>query len=141
MKAKLLRDMRSSKRDAQSGRREPQPAGTIVDHPDAYRLVQMGVAEPFDDECRSKCNRTPERMQDAQAMAERTRLGVHPEDFEPYERGWMVGYKRTNKAPKKDLLGYTSNVWKPGPNWKEYEALLSAREDEEVAAEESESAE
>jgi hypothetical protein len=25
--------------------------GTVIDHPDAWRLVEMGIAEPFDQEC------------------------------------------------------------------------------------------
>jgi len=29
-------------------------AGAIIDHPDAYRLCQMGYAKPEDDECRDR---------------------------------------------------------------------------------------
>jgi hypothetical protein len=30
------------------------PAGTEIEHPDAYRLAQLGVAEPIDDEAKEK---------------------------------------------------------------------------------------
>jgi hypothetical protein len=30
------------------------PAGTIIDHPQAYLLVAMGRAEPCDEECKSR---------------------------------------------------------------------------------------
>ena len=30
------------------------PAGSEIDHPDAFLLVQMGVAEPADAECEAR---------------------------------------------------------------------------------------
>jgi hypothetical protein len=32
-------------------------AGTVVDHPHAHRLVLMGMAEPYDQECKARCER------------------------------------------------------------------------------------
>jgi hypothetical protein len=52
----------------------------------------MGVAEPVDDECRTRANRTPEQMAAAAHAYERTRLGIHPEDFEKFDAGEIVGY-------------------------------------------------
>lgn len=53
MKAKLLSTRRPTSRT------DPAlivdgllPAGTEIDHPDAYNLVRMGIAFPADDECR-----------------------------------------------------------------------------------------
>ena len=68
------------------------PKGTVLDVPDAYRLVQMGVAEPADEECQRRANRTPNQMVVAQYAYERTSLGIHPEDYGAYESGEMVGY-------------------------------------------------
>ena len=33
------------------------PVGTVTEHPDCYMLVQMGVCEPVDDECRQRADR------------------------------------------------------------------------------------
>lgn len=40
----------------------PAPAGTVIDHPDAFRLVQMGVAIPADEACRAAAGMTEEEM-------------------------------------------------------------------------------
>jgi len=129
MKCTLIRDM-----DGETGK--PLPAGTVIDHRDAFRLVQMGVAIPLDEDCRRKClalGLTQEEIADARKAYERTNLGIHPDDFEAYEAGWMAGYLRTNKNPKVDALGNTSNVWNPGQKWDEYQALLAQRQDELLA--------
>lgn len=60
MKAKLIRDL-----DDLPGKPK-RMTGTVVDHPDAFRLVQMGVATPEDDECRIRADRTEEQMVAAQ---------------------------------------------------------------------------
>lgn len=123
MKAVLVREMRRTDKTL-------SPAGTVIDHPDAYKLVRLGVAEPADDECRERCGMTPERMKAAQAAAARAEAGIHPEDHEAYAKGWMVGYQKNDKAPQRDALGNTSNIWEPGPQWAEYASLLEARENE-----------
>lgn len=46
-------------------------AGAVIDHPKAYQLVQMGVAEPVDQECKNRAN-IPERK--------------FPDIFEAYDR-------------------------------------------------------
>lgn len=38
------------------------PAGTEIEHPDAWRLVRLGVAEPADDECATVANVPPEDL-------------------------------------------------------------------------------
>jgi hypothetical protein len=126
VKAKLIRDMPRPKGQV-------APAGEVIDHPNAWRLVRMGVAEPADDECRAKADMSPEKMERAKVRYERTDLGIHPEDFAAFDSGWMVGYDHGEggeKTPQRDALGNTSNVWKPGPKWGEYAALLDARENE-----------
>lgn len=44
-------------KSGQSGPGGPVEVGTLIEHPKAYRLVQLGVAEPADDECREQANR------------------------------------------------------------------------------------
>lgn len=46
MKVRLTKD--------QSGTTGPLAAGTEIEHADAYRLIQLGVAEPIDDEAKAK---------------------------------------------------------------------------------------
>lgn len=45
MKVKLTSD--------QTGTGGPLPAGTEIEHPDAFRLLQLGIAEPVDEEARN----------------------------------------------------------------------------------------
>jgi hypothetical protein len=53
-----------------------KPAGTVVDHPEAWRLVRMGVAEPVDDECREAANVSEERLKVLAAKYERLNKGM-----------------------------------------------------------------
>jgi hypothetical protein len=66
--------------------------GTIIDHPEAWLLVQLGYAEPADDECAAKANMTPERMRIAQEECEMRERGIHPDDRDAYRSGEMTGY-------------------------------------------------
>jgi len=38
------------------------PAGYTIEHPDAFRLVQQGVAKPADEECRLRAGLSPEDL-------------------------------------------------------------------------------
>lgn len=90
MKATLIREMTCTPtRDFPTGRK---PAGTEIDHPQAFRLVQMGVALPADPECEQASGRTEEELAEARYAYERTSKGIHPEDFAAYEAGQMDGY-------------------------------------------------
>jgi len=58
MKSKLSRTMKATSRTdpeqvqvSACGRYRIVKEGTVIDHPDAYRLCMMGVAKPADDEC------------------------------------------------------------------------------------------
>jgi hypothetical protein len=79
------------------------PPGTLIDHKDAFRLVQMGVAEAADEECDKRANVTPEEFEIAKASYERIERGIHPEDYDAYEQGLMTGYDADGN-------------WVPGPN-------------------------
>ncbi len=78
-------------------------AGAIMDHPNAFRYVQMGVCEAVDDECIKRANMTPKKMAAAVFAYERTNRGIHPDDFRKYNDGELVGYN----ADGSDI---------PGPN-------------------------
>lgn len=61
----------------------PKPAGTVIDHPNCWRLVQMGVAVPEDDACREKCGMTPEQIAAATVAYDRQEAriaGLLPEE-------------------------------------------------------------
>ena len=111
MKAKLLKELDVSPRakNAQiktvDGRRV-WPVDSIIDDPKAYRLVQMGVAEPADDECRKRAAMSPDEMKKAQSHQEMVAKGIQPEDYERYQDGEILGYDEEGN----DI---------PGPNWNE----------------------
>ena len=46
------------------------PAGTVVDDPNAFRLVRLGVAVPDDLECRAMTDYTPRQVEAAQLAGE-----------------------------------------------------------------------
>ena len=74
------------------------PVGTIIERPDAWKLVQMGLAVPADEECSKAAAMTDRQMQEAQYAQKRASLGIHPDDFEAYDAGDMIGYDRNGNA-------------------------------------------
>ena len=95
------------------------PAGTIVDHPDAYVLCDLELAEPIDDECREAAR--PKTAEEHQLDAERydaVEAGIHPEDLDLFKAGKITGYRPeydpTTEPP--------SLMFMPGPNWTEADA-------------------
>ena len=84
-----------------------RPVGTVIDHPDAYKLVRRGCADPADEECRIAADMTPEQLRKAQEHYPIVHAGVIPEDYDAWRRGYMRGYN-------------PDGSWKPGPNWDEY---------------------
>ena len=84
------------------------PVGTIEDHPKAYMLVRMGIAEPADDECRLHAAMSSADMAKAQRIQEVVGKGIAPEDYQRYFDGEILGY---------DIDG--NDI--PGPNWKDEE--------------------
>ncbi len=93
----------------QAGVHNPEPygqwllVGHIIDLPKAFRLVQMGVAVPADEECRIRANRTTGQMAEAQRRYPAIAKGISPEDREDFFTGKMDGYN-PDGSPK------------PGPN-------------------------
>lgn len=68
------------------------PAGTIIDHPDAYRLVRLGAAAPADEECMEKAAMSDSQQKKAQYHYLRMERGILPEHAEAYAQGVFVGY-------------------------------------------------
>lgn len=102
--------MRLTVIDDRSGRqRRYWKAGSIVDHPRAYRLVQMGVAEPYDEECMRASRRTDAQLHNAQIHYEAAERGISTEDMPRFLAGEMSGYNPDG-----------SDI--PGPNAKTYES-------------------
>ncbi|HUT92916.1 MAG TPA: hypothetical protein VMY37_25715 [Thermoguttaceae bacterium] len=85
-----------------------KPAGTVIEHRDAYKLVLMGVAESVDDECRVRAPSTPEQAARRLDAYKKLDAGVTPEDREAWDRGYMRGYNHDGS-------------WIPGPNADELE--------------------
>lgn len=68
------------------------PVGSIIDHPDAYRLVKMGVAKPADSECTLSAGMSTDQMATAQRQQEMVAKGIHPDDYQRYLDGEILGY-------------------------------------------------
>lgn len=64
----------------------------IIDHPQAFRLVQQGCALPADKECEERCQRNAEQLTAAQMAYERLHRGIHPDDFALFDAGIIEGY-------------------------------------------------
>ena len=84
------------------------PKGTILDQPKAYKYVRHGVADPADEECRVAAGMSNPEIVLAKMRQRRTAAGIHPDDFEAYDKGIMVGYN-------------PDGSFKPGPNFAEAE--------------------
>ena len=68
----------------------PKPAGSIVEHPKAYMLVRMGIAEPADQECEEMAGVDLS----AEAVAERAR------HYEAVEKGMSTKKKNLDAESK-----------------------------------------
>lgn len=78
--------------------------GTVFSLPDSHILVKQGCAIPMDEECRDRAGMTDEQIAAAQAQYEKVALGIHPEDYELFDGGVIVGYDDKGN-------------YKPGPNF------------------------
>lgn len=66
--------------DFKAATEEFAPKGTIIDHPDAWKLVKLGQAEPADEECEKRADMTPEQIEAAFAAQQKLLDGqaLHP---------------------------------------------------------------
>lgn len=60
-----------SAREAKSLLQIEAAAGTVIDHPAAYLLVGLGIAEPADAECKARCEAIEHRLPRIQAAADK----------------------------------------------------------------------
>lgn len=100
MKAQLIRDMPC--KPCPEHPTGTKPSGTIIEHPSAFRLVQMGVAIPADDQCGARCGMTEEDMRKAQAAYVKVAKGIHPDDYEEYDAGLFDHYDSMGRKVDKD---------------------------------------
>lgn len=88
------------------------PPGTIISHPDAWKLVANGDAEPVCDACLAKCEEYFATRGEsfaagfAVAIKQRDRLekGIHPKHFDAYDEGRMDGYDKKGRPVLKGKL-------------------------------------
>ena len=99
--------------------------GAIIVRPDAYRLVQQGMAIPADEECREAADRTEEQMSAAQHSYEAMQLGITPNDRPAYDMGYLKGYERDTETGE--------ITWIPGEagGYEEWQALYGDNEEDE----------
>lgn len=90
MKAQLIRDMPCTPCAAHPT--GIKPSGTVLEDHRAFRLVQMGVAIPADEECAGRCGMSEEDMAKAQAAYVKVAKGIHPDDYEEYDAGLFDHY-------------------------------------------------
>lgn len=91
MQARMIR---RAMRDNGKGNPETRlEVGDIHDHPQAYLLVRNGMGIPHDEECRKACGMSEEQIQRAIRAMNRAEKGIHPDDFEKFDRGEIAGYR------------------------------------------------
>jgi hypothetical protein len=88
--------------------------GTEYEGPVAIEFVRVGAAVPTDDECAAACGLSPEELARAQRIYQRSVLGIHPEDFEAFDAGLMIGYTGRKINGRME--------WAPGPNYEQLES-------------------
>lgn len=108
MKAELTRrmEMGPTHPDYVAGTKQWLEPGTVLEHPESYKLVQMGVAKPADDECVKAAGMDAAKMKAATQAYKRLEAGIAPEDFAAFDAGEMLGYDEDGE-------------WIPGPNYVE----------------------
>ena len=121
---------------------ETVPAGTLVDHPEAYIKCLAGAAIPADDECAFAMSgltlleweqKHPGIVATMQARYAEVNAGIHPEDLALFRAGKIVGY-RAEYDPNTEPPSMQFVV---GPNWTDEDrAAIDEEIDEDDDAEE-----
>ena len=91
--------------------------GAVVNHPKSFRLVQQGICEAADEECRLRAGMDAPAMDAASHAYERLQRGIDPKDFDRYDRGELLGYN----ADGSDI---------PGPNAVTFDDVDDDEDDE-----------
>ena len=109
------------------------PVGYIRDAPDAYKLVQAGVAIPADEECRLACGMSQAEIDLAQKHYPALEAGIDPNDRKAWFAGEMIGYNLDgspipgpNFVPEDDE--YDDDSWYPAEYQQPEEYQLAKEE-------------
>ena len=78
----------------------PAPAGSEITHPEAWKLVANGDAEPIDEQATersiayflSRGLTAPDGMAEAKRLRDRLEAGIMPKHFDAYDEGRLDGY-------------------------------------------------
>jgi hypothetical protein len=104
------------------------PAGTELDHPDAWKMVNFGMATASDQECLDACQKiTADEKSRRELAYQADAKGINePADRDLFFRGVITGYER---------LPNGSLAYVPGPNWGDHAQKIEAekaKEDDEL---------
>ncbi len=96
------------------------PAGTVLEHPDAWKFVNFGMATAADEECESRIKpMTPEQAKTLQLKYQAAALGIHDkDDLKLFMDGVIAGYEK---------LPNGQDAYLPGPNWDAWYAENQAK--------------
>lgn len=97
------------------------PAGTVLEHPDAWKFVNFGMATAADQECEERIKpMTAERAAYIQKRYRATSLGINdPVDMQLFLDDVIAGYEQ---VPNGQL------AYLPGPKWDEWNASNKAKQ-------------
>lgn len=112
--------------------REVVPKGTIIDHPDAHKLVRTLGAKPLDAETRFAAGLNDQQIESAGKRFLEVSAGIHPEDLALFREKKITGY-RGEYDPDTEL---PSMQYVRGPNWTDADTAAidgDEEEDEETA--------
>lgn len=103
------------------------PAGSIHEHPEAYKFVDFGMATPADEECEKMCKpMSPAERHQLEMNYRADSLGItDEEDRKLFFDGVILGYQK---------IGETI-TFIPGPAypaWKEQQSALRKQEEDDV---------
>jgi len=100
------------------------PAGTELDHPDAWKMVNFGMATASDQECVDACQKiTAEETSRRELAYQADAKGINEEaDRDLFFRGVITGYER---------LPNGSLAYVPGPKWGDHAQKIEAEKSKE----------
>lgn len=97
------------------------PKGTIRDCKWSVEWCLRGMAEPADTECLLGTGLTDQELKVQQHKYGRMAAGIHPDDFDLYDRGVISGYEEVD--------GQTAYL--PGPNYAAWKAEQDSKKPKE----------
>ena len=117
-----MRELVETREVFESGRKQQKTywrSDVVFDNVWGPTLVRRGMANPMDDECAETAGLTPLQIESARLAYDRTNRGIHPDDFDAFDRGYMTGYQ-------------PDGSWIPGPAYQEWESQQVEEEDDDL---------